>query len=140
MRNDFASVAKGMNKEFIFKGYRYRLETGVDARGEVKVIRLDSETLPMALRASIKKECEMISRMLQRGNMLDALIERFSLKPGEAIYPLVIMDSKKAFSGVANNVWGAAMQVLKREYRPENAVTTSKPNPRAFRIVKGALV
>jgi hypothetical protein len=129
-----------MNKEFIFKGYRYRLETGVDASGDVKAIRLDSETLPLALRASIKKECEMISRMLQRGNMLDALIERFSLKPGEAIYPLVIMDNKKAFSGVANNVWGAAMQVLKREYRPENAVTTSKPNPHAFRIVKGALV
>jgi hypothetical protein len=140
MKNDFTSVAKGMDKEFIFKGYRYHIETDVDAGGDVKAIRMDSETLPPVLRASIERECEMISRGLQLGYTLDALIEQFSLKPGDAIYPLVIMDSRKAFSDVANNVWGAAMQVLKREYRPENATTPSKSKAHKFQVINGGLV
>ena len=132
MKNDFTSAAKGMDKEFIFKGYRYRLEADVDVLGDVKA-------LPLALRSTLGREGEMMSHGLQLGDTLDGLIEQFSVKPGDAVYPLVIIEDRKRVNSLANNIWGAAMQVLKREYRPETMILPSKPKQHMFQVLNGGL-
>lgn len=142
MKDDFSAVAKGMAKEFIFRSHRYRLETDLDAHGDVKAIRLDSETLPLALRVSLDRECEMMSRGLQLGDTLDGLIETFALKPSDAVYPLVIIDGQKVLSSLANNIWGAAMNLLQREYRPETIMAPPRPKiqkQHKFQVFNGGL-
>jgi len=141
MKSDFTSAAKGMEKNFIFRGYQYHLETDLDANGDVKAIRLDSETVPLALRVSLERECALMSKGLQMGDSIDGLIDTFAIKAGDALYPLVIVEDNKALSSLAPHVWGAATQVLKREYRAETVMTApQKPKVQhKFRVLDGGL-
>ncbi len=140
MKEDFAQYAQGLDARFRFKGNEYHLKTEVDDKGEVKTIRLDSETVSLALRASIQDESEMMSTALRVGGSLDSIIDTFAVKAGAALYPVVILDGSNTKSSLANHVWGAATQILKREYRPEPIFAAPAPKrPSPFRVIEGGL-
>lgn len=141
MKEEFSQYAKGIDQKFMFKGYEYRLETEVDKQGHVKTIRLDSNDLPLALRASIQDEAEMMSLGLRAGgDTLDGLIETFAPKSGAALYPLIIMNGNNSRSSLANHIWGAATQILKREYRAETIFPAPVPKrERPFRVIEGGM-
>jgi hypothetical protein len=140
MKEDFAQYAHGISARFRFRGNEFLLETEVDKSGNVKTIRLDSETLPLTLRACIQDEAEMMSAGLRAGATIDSIIDTFAVKAGVTLHPFTVLDGNNTKSLLANHIWGAATQILQREYRPEPmfvAPASRRPNP--FRVIEGGL-
>lgn len=85
MKNDFSAGAesKGIDCEFTFSAYTYHLQTFNDRNGSLSRISLDSEQLPLPLRAYLDDVCTAMNNELAQGETVHGIITKYSAK-GEA--------------------------------------------------------